>query len=187
MQHLHLPYSSSALLSTDPEELLERIVIHLHKMAQFFAISDHTGIASREYFRVTQWSLIGGGILWHPSVTRRQIMAGEATMNTQSDLFDSPHARISDPLTSHEAAASIDITTQAMRILRAYADGQALLDVEAYRRAGFPPHACDGQRCSDLRRLGLIARTGDRARTPSGKSGYLCRITEAGMKSLASS
>ena len=104
---------------------------------------------------------------------------------SEPDLFDWPHARGSDPHTSHEAAASVDITRQATLILRSYADGRALLDVEAYRRAGFPPHACDGQRCSDLRKVGLIIRTGDRSRTPSGKSGYLCQITRAGIAFLA--
>jgi hypothetical protein len=101
-----------------------------------------------------------------------------------SDLFGY-HARRSDPDTSHEAAASIDVTQQARRILRSYRDGQAILDIDAYRRAGFPPHACDGQRCSDLRQLGMIERTGERGTTPSGKSGYLCRITRAGLAYLA--
>jgi hypothetical protein len=97
------------------------------------------------------------------------------------------HARRSDPSTSHEAAASINISYQALRILRSYKDGQALLDYEAYRLAGFPPNARDGQRCSDLRHAEFIERTGERALTPSGKSGYLCRITKAGLEYLAQS
>jgi hypothetical protein len=104
---------------------------------------------------------------------------------TDPDLFSYAHARASDPATSHEAAESIDITKQAKLILRSYRDGSALLDVDAYRRAGFPPHACDGQRCSDLRTAGFIERTGARAQTPSGKSGYLCRITARGLAYLA--
>ena len=96
----------------------------------------------------------------------------------QFDLFT--HVRSTDPPTSHEAAAAIDITAQCKMILLSYRNGQALLDVDAYRLAGFPPHARDGQRCSDLRHEGLIARTGERAITPSGKSGYLCRITPKG-------
>jgi hypothetical protein len=92
----------------------------------------------------------------------------------------SPHARASDPDTSHEAVAEINITGQARVILESYRDVDSLLDVDAYRLAGFPPHACDGQRCSDLRRTGLIARTGDKAVTPSGKKAHLCRITARG-------
>lgn len=99
------------------------------------------------------------------------------------DLFDWAHARASDPDTSHEAVP-VKITEQALIILRSYRNGVPLLDVQAYRFAGFPEHACDGQRCSDLRKAGLIERTGDRARTPSGKAGYLCRITEAGRRFL---
>jgi hypothetical protein len=104
----------------------------------------------------------------------------------EPDLFGYvPHARRSDPDTSHEAVASINITEQALIILRSYGDGRPLLDIDAYRRAGFPPHACDGQRCSDLRRAGFIKRTGERATTPSGKSGYLCQITQSGLVYLS--
>ncbi len=102
------------------------------------------------------------------------------TPHEQFDLFESTHARASDPATSHEAAATINITAQALRILRSYHNGTALLDYDAYCLAGFPPNARDGQRCSDLRHAGFIERTGERAETPSGKSGYLCRITSAG-------
>ena len=104
----------------------------------------------------------------------------------QFDLFDGldrnprHHARASDPPTSHEAATAINITEQAIVILRAYRDRRPLLDVEAYRRAGFPPHACDGQRCSDLRHAGYIARTGERGATPSGRAAYYCMITPTG-------
>jgi hypothetical protein len=94
--------------------------------------------------------------------------------------FNIPHARATDPDTSHEAAAAINVTAQALRILRSYEDGDALLDHDAYRLAGFPPNARDGQRCSDLRNANFIERTGERATTPSGRRGYLCRITAAG-------
>jgi hypothetical protein len=97
----------------------------------------------------------------------------------RSPFNGGPHARPSDPDTSH-AAVPVNITEQGVRVLQAYRDGEALLDVEAYRRAGFGPTARDGQRCSDLRHAGLIERTGGRGVTPSGKRGYLCRITAAG-------
>lgn len=101
----------------------------------------------------------------------------------QGDLFEHVHARLSDPATSHEAVESIDITQQCRLILRAYLNGQALTDHDAYRLAGFPSTLAR-QRCSDLRAAGLIERTGGRGMTPSGKAGYLCRITQAGLNFL---
>lgn len=94
-----------------------------------------------------------------------------------------PHARASDPDTSHDAVPA-DITRQARLVLQSYKCGTPLLDHDAYARAGFGPNARDGQRCSDLRQAGLIKRTGERATTPSGKKGYLCRITAAGLAYL---
>jgi len=102
---------------------------------------------------------------------------------SEPDLFDDWHARRTDPDTSFEAIPK-DVTAQALRILRSYRTGEWLLDVQAYEHAGFGPTARDGQRCSDLRHAGYIERTGERARTPSGKSGYLCRITPAGLAYL---
>jgi hypothetical protein len=97
------------------------------------------------------------------------------------DLFDWAHARASDPATSHEAAASINITAQALRVLLSYHQtDRALLDHDAYRLAGFSANRFSHQRCSDLRTKGLIERTGARAETPSGHSGYVCRITHFG-------
>lgn len=108
-------------------------------------------------------------------------------MSGQIDLFDEAwkRARRTDPETSFEAAAAVSVTQQARVILSAYADGAELLDVEAYRKAGFPPHACDGQRCSDLRRNGLIERTGEKRKTPSGRPGYVCAITRKGIAFLS--
>ena len=105
-------------------------------------------------------------------------------MGYDDDLFDWLHARGGDPPTSHEAVPK-DITAQARKILRIYLyAGRPLLDVEAYRLAGFGPTACDGKRCSDLRQRKFIERTGERGVTPSGKSAYLCQITETGVKYL---
>jgi hypothetical protein len=96
------------------------------------------------------------------------------------DLFDWAHARASDPATSHEAVP-VNIGRQALRILLAYhSSGHAMTDHDAYSLAGYAPNARDGQRCSDLRKFGLIERTGLRGRTPSGKSGHLCCITPKG-------
>jgi hypothetical protein len=108
-------------------------------------------------------------------------MAKKTPPDPHPDLFDWAHARATDPATSHEAAASIDLSGQALRVLRAYHEtDRALLDHDAYRLVGLGGNRLCHQRCSDLRAKGLIARTGDRAETPSGKSGYLCRITRAG-------
>jgi|SRR4051812_18780999 hypothetical protein len=96
------------------------------------------------------------------------------------DLFDWAHARASDPLTSHEAVP-VNITAQALRILRAYYEhDRAILDNDAYRLAGLESSRAKSQRCSDLRKVGFIERTGERGQTPSGHSGYLCRITPEG-------
>lgn len=102
-------------------------------------------------------------------------------LDGQMALFDHPHARNSDPDTSHEAAEQLNITAQAIRVLQAYATGDELIDHEAYRIVGFPPGRTSHQRCSDLRDRGYIARTGERRLTPSGKAAYVCRITEAGI------
>jgi hypothetical protein len=108
-------------------------------------------------------------------------------MSHQFDLFgDEPEkrARRHDPDTSKDTARRIKIRSQCLQVLRGYRNGQALIDHDAYRLAGFPPGRTSHQRCSDLRDFGWIARTGDRGPTPSGHSGYKCRITEAGMRVL---
>lgn len=99
------------------------------------------------------------------------------------DLFATPHARRTDPDTSHEAAASTKITKQALRVLNAYRGGMALTDHEAYQNSGFSLDIGHGQRCSDLRKSGLIERAG-RGRSPAGKAAYVCVITQAGFRYL---
>ena len=102
-----------------------------------------------------------------------------------TNIYPWPHARRTDPGTSHKAIP-INLTEQAWRVLQAYATGRELLDHDAYELVGFGPNARDGQRCSDLREAGLIARTGNRGVTPSGKGAALCRITEEGKNFIAS-
>jgi hypothetical protein len=105
-----------------------------------------------------------------------------------------PHARASDPQTSHDAVPH-NITEQMLRVLRGYADGVARTDHDAYTRVGM--FYGDRQRCTDLRDDGLIERVPDpvqppdgektvylRGKTPSGKAGYLCVITPAGRQYL---
>ena len=97
--------------------------------------------------------------------------------------FSYPHARRSDPPTSREAVDSINVTAQAVTVLFQYRK-RDLIDYDAYRLAGFPEYARNGQRCSDLRHAGYIERTGKRGLTPTGRAGYVCRITPAGLAYL---
>jgi hypothetical protein len=106
-------------------------------------------------------------------------MAGSGAID---DLFDYPHARRTDVATSHEAAASINITKQALQVLRAYADGVPRTDHDACRVAGLASH--QRQRCSDLRHVGFIVRTSDRGITPSGNTAFKCMITALGQHYL---
>ena len=107
-------------------------------------------------------------------------------MDDDPDLFgDKPHARRSDPNTSHLAAASVRMTAQCIQILKVYATTQyPITDHNAYQLAGFDPKDHARQRCSDLRQKGLIVRTGDCGITPSGKSAKKCQITDAGREWL---
>ena len=101
-----------------------------------------------------------------------------------SNVFPWPHARPTDPDTSHRAVP--DISAQAWKVLQAYKSGREMLDHEAYRLVGMGEKRFTHQRCSDLREAGLIARTGAKGVTPSGKPAYLCRITEEGRCFIAS-
>lgn len=95
----------------------------------------------------------------------------------------SRHARNTDPDTSHMAAASINITAQSLRVLVSYyLIPTPLLDCTAYDYAGFSGRRNGEQRCSDLRDAGFIEPTGAKAKTPSGRLGRVCMITEAGRK-----
>ena len=108
----------------------------------------------------------------------------------EDDLFGykpEKHARRLDPDTSKDTARRMHIRAQALIVLRAYASGREILDHSAYRIAGFPPGRTSHQRCSDLRQWGWIERTGTRAQTPSGHSGFVCRITPLGMRVLLNS
>lgn len=72
------------------------------------------------------------------------------------------------------------VTEQMLQVLRAYGAGTALLDEAAYAAAGFDTGTHARQRCSDLRRAGLIGRIGRTATTRSGRAAHLCAITDLG-------
>lgn len=100
------------------------------------------------------------------------------------DPFGWEHARITDPDTSRDAVP-VNLSDQAYRVLRAYRTGLELLDHDAYRLVGMDNGGrMAHQRCSDLRKAGMIERTGRRGQTPSGKAGYVCRITPRGLAYL---
>jgi len=75
----------------------------------------------------------------------------------------------------------INLNRQMLRVLKAYHGGMALTDYEAYGLAGLSIEMNGAPaRCTELRRAGLIEKTGDRGFTPSGSRANLCVLTEAG-------
>lgn len=95
-----------------------------------------------------------------------------------------PHARKTDPETSHAAAEANRPRrgTQASVILSQYA-GADLTDEEAAVRANIPG---GWKRCSDLRRSGLIASTGRTRKTSAGVEAMVCTLTTKGRALLQS-
>ena len=100
------------------------------------------------------------------------------------DVKPAHHVHRDDPDTSRIAAKRVDYAKQAIRVLSVYADGVPITDAVAYQRAGFAP-GVSARRCSDLRRAGLIAPTGEKGATPSGNPARLSVITDAGRSVLA--
>jgi hypothetical protein len=89
----------------------------------------------------------------------------------------------SAPDTSLAAAASVNVSASALKVLRVYDRlNRPLLDFEAYHHAFDKLASGIGARCHDLRHNGLIERTGVRKNTPSGRAGYLCLITDKGRR-----
>ena len=98
-------------------------------------------------------------------------------------LLDLPLFRWTDPETSREAAKKVQPRrgSQAMQILALYAN-RDLTDEKAVELSGLNG---GWKRCSDLRRLGLIAFAGYYGKTESGCNAMVCSITMAGMEALA--
>ena len=94
-------------------------------------------------------------------------------------LDERPHARTADPATSHAAdhANRPKRETQAVKLLRAYAEWGAMTDEEAARKAGI---VGGWKRCSDLRNSKAIVPTGDLRQTSMGVQAQVCAITEMG-------
>ena len=92
---------------------------------------------------------------------------------------DLPLFRATDPDTSRNAVPRRG--SQAMQILALYAN-RDLTDEKAVELSGLNG---GWKRCSDLRRLGLIAFAGYYGKTESGCNAMVCSITMAGMEALA--
>jgi hypothetical protein len=99
-------------------------------------------------------------------------------------LFAAPVARDKDPITSHAAAEANQPRrgTQASVILSMYLTGP-LTDEEAATEAGI---VGGWKRCSDLRRMELIAPTGETRKTSSGVMARTCALTPKGRALLDS-
>jgi len=94
--------------------------------------------------------------------------------------------RKSDPATSHHAAEDNRPRrmTQATRLLLAYADGWALSDEEAVKKAGLATAGSPWKRCSDLRKAGYIQPTGELVLTAHGSKAQVCIVTEKGVQEI---
>lgn len=95
-----------------------------------------------------------------------------------------PHARTTDPHTSHEAAHRLSDKTTIMRAMLAefarYENG-----LTAEWVCGLTDHLNGGwKRVSDLKRLGYIEPTGKTVTGTSGRKQQLLAITEEGRAAL---
>lgn len=97
------------------------------------------------------------------------------------DEFGGPHARRTDPDTSHTAVPK-KLGKQAIKILWSYADGSVLLPYQAYERAGFENGIRNnrGQRVSDLYQHDYIERV-ERRLSQNGNPAWAHRITAKGL------
>lgn len=96
------------------------------------------------------------------------------TDKEMSARFAHTHARRTDPVTSHEAAAQIDAKTQLVRyeaaFKYAYANSEGLTAEEAAYAAGFNTDGGNHtKRVSDLKNAGIIERTWEYRRGSSGR------------------
>ena len=93
-----------------------------------------------------------------------------------------PHARNSDPSTSHAAAAALsDKHTMMRTLLLVFASHTALTTERACLLAGYTPGDGAWKRVSDLTRMGWIRDTGNTTEGSSGRQQRVLAITEEGM------
>jgi len=91
-----------------------------------------------------------------------------------------PHARSTDPETSHGEISARRARSMMLRLLAVYAKGPATAD-EAARAAGFTADDGAWKRVSDLFGLGLITGTGQTRLGDHGKPQAVRAITRAGL------
>jgi hypothetical protein len=114
-------------------------------------------------------------------------MDDERPLAGQTTIYDAlPHARTSDPETSHAAAASLsDKHTMLRTLLLTFAAHHSLTAEQACALAGYSPADGAWKRVSDLTRLGWVSPTGDATEGSSGRRQRLLEITEEGRDQLA--
>lgn len=92
-----------------------------------------------------------------------------------------PHARTTDPQTSHEAAESVKNLTETQEyILKALVRPRTDVDLlDAYRNLKFAPIASESgirSRRAELVAAGLIVDSGERRKTPSGRNAIVWKL-----------
>jgi len=100
----------------------------------------------------------------------------------QSTIYDHiPHARTTDPATSHHAAATLsDKHTMRRTLLLVFASHGQLSSEQACQLAGYGPQDGAWKRVSDLKVAGLVRPTGDTTVSSVGRTVDLLEITEEG-------
>ena len=92
-----------------------------------------------------------------------------------------PHARTTDPQTSHEAADSVQNLTETQEyILKALVRPRTDVDiVEIYRNFKYAPRASESgirSRRAELVAAGLIEDSGERRKLPSGRNAIVWKL-----------
>ena len=100
---------------------------------------------------------------------------GRGEVSDQLELI--PHARLTDPATSHAAAAALDGKTMLRALVRVYKSGDYTAE-EAARIAGLDGSNHYTKRISDALRLGWLEDTGTTRPGSSGRAQRVLAITD---------
>lgn len=130
-----------------------------------------------------------------PSAAARGISSAQAPSGTGPalSLFDPPAARLTDPDTSHEAAASVtDVQRRKVyrAVLEALVEHGPSTDHDLARyvsgKLGHPiGQTSVGVRRGELRDSGLVENSGHKGRTPTGAKAIRWALTPAGIDAVA--
>lgn len=106
---------------------------------------------------------------------------------SQTTIYDHiPHARNTDPDTSHAAAAALsDKHTMMRTLLLVFAGHDALTSERACQLAGYTPADGAWKRVSDLLAKGWLIPTGDTAVGSAGRRQRLLAITTEGVEVIS--